>query len=102
MTIFPEGGRNKTDELTLPFHEGSFKLATKTGCRIVPMAIYNSEHIMETQSPFLRSAKVVLQYGKPIDVNELTGDDKKFIGEYVRKEIEAMIKENKQHLESSF
>ena len=38
MCIFPEGTRNTTDELMLPFKEGSFKMAEKTGCAIVPMA----------------------------------------------------------------
>ena len=33
MCIFPEGTRNKTDDLMLPFKEGSFKMAEKTGCR---------------------------------------------------------------------
>ena len=36
MCIFPEGTRNKTDDLMLPFKEGSFKMAEKTGCLIVP------------------------------------------------------------------
>ena len=29
MCIFPEGTRNKTDDLMLPFKEGSFKIAEK-------------------------------------------------------------------------
>lgn len=33
MCIFPEGTRNKTDDLLLPFKEGSFKMAEKTGLR---------------------------------------------------------------------
>lgn len=36
MCIFPEGTRNKSDEQMLPFKEGSFKMAEKTGCPIIP------------------------------------------------------------------
>ena len=98
ICIFPEGGRNKTENPTIPFHEGSFKVATKTGCKIIPMAIANSEHIMETQTPFLKATHVVLQYGKPIDPAKLEGDDKKFIGAYTRRIIEEMLEDNKKYL----
>ena len=49
MCIFPEGTRNKGDDETklLPFKEGSFKMAEKTGCPIIPMAITNSAEIFE-------------------------------------------------------
>ena len=98
ITIFPEGGRNKTDAPTIPFHEGSFKPATKTGCPIIPMAISNSENIFETHRPFIRSTHVVLQYGKPIMPDELEGDDKKFIGAYTQKIIENMLVDNQKYL----
>ncbi|MBR5338030.1 MAG: 1-acyl-sn-glycerol-3-phosphate acyltransferase [Lachnospiraceae bacterium] len=98
ITIFPEGGRNKTDAPTLPFHEGSFKVATKTGCPIIPMAITNSESVFEAQIPFLKPADVVLQYGKPIYVEELAPEDKKFIGAYTQKIIEEMLIDNKKYL----
>ena len=47
ICIFPEGTRNKGEnELEmLPFHEGSFKIATKAGCPIIPIAISNSAEI---------------------------------------------------------
>jgi len=41
--IYPEGGINKTEELLLPFHSGSFKIATKTGAPIVIAAVRNSD-----------------------------------------------------------
>ena len=47
ICIFPEGTRNKNeDELDmLPFHEGSFKIAAKANCPIIPMAISGSADI---------------------------------------------------------
>ena len=39
VCIFPEGTRNDGEELSmLPFHSGSFKIAEKTGCAIVPVS----------------------------------------------------------------
>ena len=54
ICIFPEGTRNRTDEM-LPFKEGSMKIAEKTGCPIIPMAITNSAEIFENHAfcPFL-------------------------------------------------
>ena len=70
MCIFPEGTRNKTDDLMLPFWEGSFKMAEKTGCAIVPMAITGSADILENHFPKVTATHVILEYGRPIYPNE--------------------------------
>lgn len=96
MCIFPEGTRNKTPENgLLPFKEGSFKLAEKTGCAIVPMAISNSAHILETQFPRIKATHVILEYGTPIYQNELEKEEKKHIGAHTQKVIEGMLEEHK-------
>lgn len=77
MCIFPEGTRNKTDDLMLPFKEGSFKMAEKTGCAIVPMAITGSADILENHFPKVKATHVILEYGKPIYPNELDKETKK-------------------------
>ena len=61
ICIFPEGTRNKGEELSmLPFKEGAFKIATKTGCAIVPISMNNTAAIFENQFPFgLRRKKSV-------------------------------------------
>lgn len=45
MGIYPEGGINKTEEVLLPFHSGSFKIAMKTRSPIVVTAIRNSDRL---------------------------------------------------------
>lgn len=92
--IMPEGTRSKTDEV-LKFHEGSFKYATKTGSRIVPVAINNTDAIMERQMPWLKKAHVIVEFGKPINPAKLEGDDKKFIGAYTRNIIAGMVEKNR-------
>lgn len=94
MCIFPEGTRNKTDELMLPFKEGSFKMAEKTGCAIIPMAINNSAEILENHFPKVKRTHVVLEYGKPIYPNELDKETKRRLGAHCREIIAEMLEKN--------
>ncbi len=94
ICIFPEGTRNHTDEM-LPFKEGSMKIAEKTGCPIIPMAITNSAEIFENHLPFIRPCHVILEYGTPILPNELTKEEKKFLGSYTQSQIQKMLDKNK-------
>lgn len=96
ICIFPEGTRSKEgSELEmLPFHEGSFKIATKTGCSIVPIAIHNSAEIFEAHFPKIRPCKVVVEYGDPIYPEQLAKEDKKHLGAYTRDIILEMLKKN--------
>lgn len=94
MCIFPEGTRNTTDELMLPFKEGSFKMAEKTGCAIVPMAITNSAEIFENHLPRIKSTHVILQYGAPIYPKELDTETRKKIGAHCQNIIREMLEKN--------
>ena len=89
ICIFPEGTRNKVNHTFMEFHEGSFKIAVKAGCAIVPMTIYNSADIFEDHLPKIRKTTVILDYGKPIYVKDLPREDQKRIGAYMQN----MIKE---------
>ena len=97
ICIFPEGTRNRNkDELDmLPFHEGSFKIATKANCPIIPIAISNSANIFEAHFPKISPAKVVVEYGKPIYPDELSKEDKRHVGEYTQNVIREMLIKNK-------
>lgn len=95
ICIFPEGTRNSGEELsTLPFKEGSFKIATKTGCPIIPVSINNSAEIFENHIPKIKKTHVILEYGTPIYPNELPKEELKFIGAKCQKIIEDTIKAN--------
>lgn len=84
VAIFPEGTRNKTDEKMLEFHKGSFKIAEKTGCKIVPVVIHNTADVFENQFPKMRKANVTIEYLEPIDVSKLDKDQKKTLADDVR------------------
>ena len=96
ICIFPEGTRNRSEsDLDLmEFHEGSFKLATRTNCPIVPIAMNNTCSIFEKQFPKIKKTHVVIEYCKPIIPSELSKEDKKFIGKYTRNVILETLKKN--------
>ena len=96
MCIFPEGTRNKNPEGLLPFKEGSFKMAEKTGCAIVPMAITNSADILENHFPRIKRTHVILEYGAPIYPNELDKETKKHLGAHCQTILADMLDGHKQ------
>lgn len=95
ICIFPEGTRNDGEELSMfPFHNGSFKIAEKSGCAIVPMSLNNTVSIFEAHLPFIRKTHVVLEYGKPIYMKDMDKETKKHIGEYCQNIIQETINKN--------
>lgn len=95
ICIFPEGTRNKGEEGTLlPFHEGSFKIATKTGCKIVPVSMNNTAEIFENHFPWVKKTHVVMEYGTPIDPKTFDQETVKHIGAYCQDVIQKTIEKN--------
>lgn len=97
ICIFPEGTRNKDKNnptSLLPFKEGSFKIASKTGCKIVPMALIGTADILENHFPWIHSTDIKLIYGEPIDVSALDKDQQKHVGAYCQAVVEELIRSN--------
>ncbi len=97
ICIFPEGTRNKDKDnptSLLPFKEGSFKIASKTGCKIVPMALIGTADILENHFPWIHSTDIKLIYGEPIDVSALDKDQQKHVGAYCQAVVEELIRSN--------
>lgn len=85
--VFPEGTRNKVEGTFLPFHEGCFKIATKTGCPIVPVTLYNTSAIFEDHLPKIKKANIVIHYGTPFYAKDLSKEDQKRLGAYTQEII---------------
>lgn len=96
ICIFPEGTRNRVNDTFMEFHEGSFKIAEKTGCPIIPMSINNSAQIFEDHIPKIKKTHVVLEYGKPIYPAELSKEDRKHLGVYTQNIIKETYFKNKE------
>lgn len=92
--IFPEGTRSLNQEM-LPFKEGSMKIAEKSKCPVIPVTFNNTAAIFEQHMPFFKRGHVVIEFGKPIIISELDGDNKKFLGAYTRKIIADTYEKNK-------
>ena len=97
--ICPEGTRNLNDDVTdvKDFKEGSLKIAEKGKVPIIPVAIYGTYEIWEQHLPYMKKNKVIIEYGEPIIIDELSDADKKKLGAYTRGKIvnmlENMVKE---------
>lgn len=91
--IFPEGTRNKQADLfdLLTFKEGSLKIAEKSKCPVVPVAMTGTAEIFEQHFPFIRPSHVTIEFGKPILLKGLEPAVKKFPGAYVQKQIKTML-----------
>ncbi|MDD3417041.1 MAG: lysophospholipid acyltransferase family protein [Lachnospiraceae bacterium] len=98
ICIFPEGTRNPNEDplQMLPFKEGSLKIAEKSGCPIIPMALTGSADIFEKQFPKVKKAHVIIEYGKPIYPQELSKEERKHLGAYTQEVIEQMLLKHKE------
>jgi len=95
--IAPEGTRNQGAEL-LPFKEGSFKIAEKSGCPIIPVAISGTDDVFENSFPWIKKATCVIEYGKPVYPDQLSKEERKAMGAYCRDIITEMLKGHEQYL----
>ena len=84
MFIFPEGTRFKEEGKFLPFHAGSFKIATKAKAPIVPVTIVGTGDILEDHFPKIKGAPVVVEFGQAIETASMGRDEQKELPERVR------------------
>lgn len=93
MCIFPEGTRNKQEDpyALLEFHDASFKLAEKTGADIVPIALLHTADCFENHAPKIKATNVKMTVGAPIHLDDLSKEDRKFIGRYVQNVMTEMM-----------
>lgn len=98
VCIFPEGTRSKTEGELLPFNEGSFKIASKSGCPVVPMTIVNSAAVLEDHFPFIKKAHVIIEYGKPVCIKDLPSEFQRHPGVYFREIIQQTHAKNASSL----
>ena len=92
--VFPEGTRNKTQDVLLPFHDGSLKMAEKSGAPIVPVTVVNTEQILEAHMPFIRRAHVIIEYGAPIETKDITREEKKVLSKNIQQILTETYQKN--------
>lgn len=100
MAIYPEGTRNADPDHFMEFHKGSFKIAQRTDCPVVTMTINGSREIFESHVPFVKSTRVILEYGEPFRFSDLDKDDQKNIHNYTAARIRETYEKNKALLQT--
>lgn len=94
ICIFPEGTRGDGKTL-LPFKEGSLRMAEKTGCAVVPIAISNTAAILREHMPRVKPSKVVVEYAPPVYPKNLSREDRRTLGAYTQKIIQGILDKNR-------
>jgi 1-acyl-sn-glycerol-3-phosphate acyltransferases len=86
IMTFPEGTRSRDGEIK-PFKQGAFYLAIKSGVSIVPVSIIGSGQIMPKRSLKIKSGKIKLVIGEPIEVKYFDIEKRHELIEKVRNTI---------------
>ena len=92
VVLFPEGTRSPTGELQ-PFKKGAFVLAIKTQTPVLPVAVAGSRAIMAKHSYAIRSGKIDVRVGEPIDVHGLTLADRSALRDRARRAVARLLVE---------
>lgn len=98
ICIFPEGTRGPEEGKLLPFKDGSFKMAQKAKCPVIPMAITNTAAVWENQFPRMKPAHVIVEYGEPVYLDQLDREEQKHPGIYIQNIIQDMLDKNIQEI----
>lgn len=86
VILFPEGTRSRDGKL-LPFKRGAFRLATRTGAPIVPVAVSGSGKVLRPRSIVVRPGTVRVRFAEPIDSLPFGEDDVDILAARVRAAI---------------
>ncbi|MDO5517029.1 MAG: lysophospholipid acyltransferase family protein [Clostridium sp.] len=93
MVIFPEGTRSKGGPIK-EFKAGSFKLATKSGCLIVPITINGTYKLLEANNNRIKGADIELVIHPAIDPVKLDKEELDNLNERVYNIVCSSYKEN--------
>ena len=96
MFIFPEGTRNHEEGTLLPFHSGSFKVATKAKVPVIPVTIVNTGDLLEDHMPRPKRVPVIVEYGEPIETADMDRKAQTALPDQVRDLIQQTYDKNKE------
>lgn len=86
VMILPEGTRNKGEGVS-EFHGGSFKIAERTGCPVVPVAMAYTDDVFEKHMPIIKPQRMKIIFGKPIETKGLSRDELRNIPGQAHEEV---------------
>ena len=92
--IFPEGTRSKNGNQMREFHAGSFKIATKAKCPIVPVALIDCYKVFDQKGS--KPVSMQIHYLEPIPYEEYKDMKTPELAVMVHDRIEACVKANEE------
>ncbi|MFN0015733.1 MAG: lysophospholipid acyltransferase family protein [Saprospiraceae bacterium] len=93
--IYPEGGRNRTDEPLAPFYDGAFRIAIQTQAPIAVQTIVNMKQISATaKSIDLRPGTVRIIWDGPIETTGMKQEDIPALKEQVQQLMLSRLSES--------
>ena len=92
--IMPEGTRSSEPGVQ-PFKGGSFKVAERTGCPVIPVAITNTDEVFENHRPKVKPQTIGISFGKPIYTKDLSRDELREIPDKAYAEVVRLYDELK-------
>lgn len=87
MCIFPEGTRSVTKEVN-EFKKGSFKLALKSGVKILPTVLVGTRSTYEENGNKIAKGDIKVIFLDPIDIKNLDSEEVKNLHVIIRDRIE--------------
>lgn len=91
MCIFPEGTRSITKEIG-EFKKGSFRLALKSGVKILPTVLVGTRSAYEDNGNKFCKGDIKVVFLDPIDINKLNSDEVDNLHVIIRNKIEETYK----------
>lgn len=89
IVIFPEGTRSRGPAM-LPFHKGSFKLATRSNATIVPVTIDGSYKVWEAHNR-IEPAEIRVTVHPPVRTDTLDAEGRKQLADTVFSVIQSAL-----------
>ena len=86
VAVFPEGTRTKDGNIQ-DFKKGATVLSLNTKMPIVPVAISGSFKWTKKRFFDLSKSKIIIEFGKPIDSQDFTYEDRDYLTNIIKKEI---------------
>jgi len=85
--IFPEGTRNRTSDLMLPFKKGAFHTAIAAQVPVVPFVCSPVKDLVNWKEKKIRGGRVILKALQPVSTLGMTTDDVDRLSHQVRESM---------------
>jgi 1-acyl-sn-glycerol-3-phosphate acyltransferase len=93
--VYPEGTRSPDGRMQR-FKKGSFVMAIEAGVPIVPVACAGAHRIMKKNSLVIHPGKVIVRFGKPLDVSGYTVEQRNALAQLVHDAVAAQLPDDQK------